>query len=258
MTVKKQKTHSQLKKHRHLIVAVAFLVAGLASVQLYLRMTSAAVFATVAEAESGAVAGAAGKVAGQEASGASGSAAVRFGGQATGGGCVVPSGQKLQDQDTSDSAETPWKRTAPEVIVYFEYGKVIAEHKEYIKKAAEYWGRSDCLDTRAIETCPGGQNCITARSVSGNNGDTDGEFTETGKSGGFRTGGRVDLFTDVLNQEKPNGRLVTTVHEYGHGVGLIHRKDKTKMMNETTDDSMDPEPDEIDYQNLLVIYGTKI
>lgn len=212
-----------------------------------------------AEAEAGIWGGAAAELNGDDATGASGARAVRFGShQPPDDGCVVPRGQTLQDQDTRDSAETPWKRTGPEVIIYFEFGSVIDEHKEYIRTAAEYWGRSACLDTRAIAACPAGQNCIKARSVSGKNGDTDGEFTETSKSGGFRTGGRVDLFTDVLNQERPNGRLVTTVHEYGHGVGLIHRKDKTVMMNATTDDGMDPEPDEIDYQNLLVIYGTRI
>jgi hypothetical protein len=176
----------------------------------------------------------------------------------------VPAGQKLQDQDTSDSPETPWKRTGPEVVVYFETGKVSAEHAGYIEKGAAAWSVSPCIDARAVATCPANVNCVTSVDKNAGGGDTDGEFSGK-ESGGWRVGGVLTLYTDVMNSmDNANGRQVTTTHEMGHAIGLIHRigagtnKCAPELMMACTSDDSSPTPDDIDYQNLLVIYGTKI
>ncbi len=241
------------KSYLPILVVGGFGLFGLLVAQLYTRLSGAATFVASAEAEAGVLAGNVTKLTGQ--ADASGQAAVKFGSQPQ-PVCVVSASQKLQDQDRSDSPETPWKRTAAEVVIYFVTGAALPEHADYIKKGAEYWGRSVCLDTRAADTCPTAANCVQVASKNAGRGDTDGEF-EGREQGGYRVGGTITLYTDILNQEPPNGRLVPTVHELGHAVGLIHRLNTKSLMNETTYEKLSAVPDNIDYQNLLVIYGTK-
>jgi predicted Zn-dependent protease len=64
------------------------------------------------------------------------------------------------------------------------------------------------------------------------------------------------LYTRELDKESDNGALVTIVHEIGHALGLTHRTNKNDVMNANTSDSTNVNPDNLDFANLLAIYGT--
>ena len=115
------------------------------------------------------------------------------------------------------------------------------------RKGVAAWNRSACLDTRLVETCQPSTNCVTV--TVGDGDDADGNFDAV-ESGGFTTGGHIDLSSSLTGGERTN----VTIHEMGHAVGLAHRLTERVLMNgDTYDDVFDP--DEIDFQNLLVIYG---
>lgn len=65
----------------------------------------------------------------------------------------------------------------------------------------------------------------------------------------------ITLYTGLLDKSTDNGALATVVHEMGHALGLVHRKDPDSVMNAQTGDQTNPVPDATDYANLVVVYG---
>jgi hypothetical protein len=161
--------------------------------------------------------------------------------------CVAPPGATLQDQDPDDH-QLPWKRDgARKVVITFETRNVPADWVAEMQKGVAAWNRSPCLDTKLVEACQPNMNCVTV--TLGDADGADGNFDAV-ESGGFTTGGQIDLSSELTGGERTN----VTIHEMGHAVGLAHRLTEHVLMNgDTYDDVFDP--DEIDFQNLLVLYG---
>ena len=161
--------------------------------------------------------------------------------------CVAPARAALQDQDPDDH-QVPWKRNgARKVVITFETSNVPADWVAEMQKGVAAWNESACLDTKLVESCQPKTNCVTV-TVGDGDGD-DGNFDAV-ESGGFTTSGEIDLLSTLTGGERTN----VTIHEMGHGVGLANRLTEHVLMNDDTyDDVFDP--DEIDFQNLLVIYG---
>jgi hypothetical protein len=160
--------------------------------------------------------------------------------------CVAPAGAALQDQDPDDH-QAPWKRNgAPKVAVTFETQNVSADWVAEMEKGVAAWNRSACLETKLVGACQSNTNCVT---VTVGEGDEDGNFDAV-ESGGFTTGGHIDLLSSLTGGERTN----VTVHEMGHAVGLAHRLAEGVLMNGDTYGDV-YSPDEVDFQNLLVLYG---
>jgi len=164
--------------------------------------------------------------------------------------CVAPARAVLQDQDSSDH-QVPWKRNgADKVIITFETKNMPADWVAELEKGVAAWNRSACLDTKLVETCQPNTNCVTV--TVGDGAGSDGNFDAV-ESGGFTTAGHIDLLSTLAGGERTN----VTIHEMGHAVGLAHRLTERVLMNgDTYDDVFDP--DEIDFQNLLVSYGGEL
>jgi hypothetical protein len=173
--------------------------------------------------------------------------------------CVAPAGASQQDVDPKDSAETPWKRPSGEPLtVYFENRGLSDRYWDLVRKAVEIWSRSPCVRAVAVAECPPGVNCVGVREKkrAAFSPSTDGEFS--GKdSGKYRRGGTVTIYTKLMNKATDNGALATIVHEIGHALGLVHRKNKHDVMNANTDGNTDPNPDDVDFANLAAIYGAR-
>jgi Matrixin len=165
--------------------------------------------------------------------------------------CVAPAGVALQDQDPSDH-QVPWKRNgADKVVITFETKNVTPDWVAEVQKGVAAWNRSPCLDTRLVETCQPNRNCVTVSVAPESAIDGDGNFDAV-ESGGFTVGGHIDYSSSLTGGEKTN----VVIHEMGHAVGLAHRETEGVLMNEDTyEDVFDPDP--IDYQNLLVLYGNQ-
>jgi hypothetical protein len=163
--------------------------------------------------------------------------------------CVAPAGMALQDQDQDDH-QVPWKRNgAAKVVITFETKNVTPDWVAEMQKGVAAWNRSPCLDTRLVKTCQPNRNCVTVSITSESTIDGDGNFDAV-ESGGFTVGGHIDYSSSLIGGEKTN----VAIHEMGHAVGLAHRETEYVLMNgDTYDDVFDP--DRIDYQNLLVLYG---
>jgi hypothetical protein len=163
--------------------------------------------------------------------------------------CVAPAGVALQDQDPSDH-QVPWKRNgAAKVVITFETKNLTPDWVAEMQKGVAAWNRSPCLDTRLVRTCQPNKNCVTVSVASEDTVGADGDFKAV-ESGGFTVGGHIDYSSSLTGGEKTN----VAIHEMGHAVGLAHRETEDVLMNgDTYDDIFDP--DSIDYQNLLVLYG---
>jgi hypothetical protein len=153
---------------------------------------------------------------------------------------------RLIDQDFDDE-QLPWKRTADKVTIYFAAPGVSPEWRSDLEYGAAQWNKSPCLDTRIVDRCPTGANCVTVKV--GDGGGDDGNFNAV-ERGGYTTGGSIELLDSLPTGARKN----VAVHEMGHAVGLRHRKTERVLMNgDTYDDVFDP--DATDYRNLLFDYG---
>ena len=178
------------------------------------------------------------------------------GGAVLGSGTCRGPGAEQQDVDPDDSPEAPWPHVPGErVVVHFATGGLPARYAGLVDQAAGIWARSPCVEAVVVDACPPESNCSTvvARERGGTD-DTDGE-SESDDRGGVRRSNTITLYTGLLDDASDNGALATIVHEMGHALGLVHRNDPDSVMNAATDDSTDPVPDEIDFANLVVIYG---
>jgi Zn-dependent protease with chaperone function len=169
--------------------------------------------------------------------------------------CQTPAGARELDTDPQDSPETPWpKRDGQELVVHFETDGLTERYARMVSDAARIWSSSPCLRAIAVSECPDDGNCVAVKEEFSGGRSTDGEFTGF-DSDGTRTGGRITLYTRLLNETSDNGALATTGHELGHALGLVHRQHGSTLMNATTDDKTNPVPDGTDFYNLAVIYG---
>jgi hypothetical protein len=163
--------------------------------------------------------------------------------------CVAPAGVALQDQDPSDH-QVPWKRNgATKVVITFETKNVTPDWVAEMQKGVAAWNRSPCLNTKLVQSCQPNRNCVTVSVAPESILESDGNFDAV-ESGGFTVGGHIDYSSSLTGGAKTN----VAIHEMGHAVGLAHRETEGVLMNgDTYDDVFDPDP--IDYQNLLVLYG---
>jgi len=169
-------------------------------------------------------------------------------------GCTPPEdGDELRDQDMSDH-QVPWERKgADKVAIYLESGDVTDEYRSYLDEGAAAWNRSPCLDVRIVDACPEEGNCVTVSLTPGD--DADGNFDSI-EDGSFTIGGHIDLFHEELDKLGDGAKLNVTIHEMGHAVGLRHRETERVLMNgDTYTDIFDP--DETDFYNLRLLYGTQ-
>ena len=168
-------------------------------------------------------------------------------------GCVTPAGLELQDQDYDDS-QLPWERTGTsKVIINFETQNLTPEYLGHMAEATDAWNQSPCLETRLVATCAPGSNCVTVSLPPTCGGD--GNF-DSDESGGFTFGGHIDLCTRPLDALGDGAKQNVTAHEMGHAIGLRHRLTEQVLMNGDTYVDVFY-PDEIDFQNLLVLYGNQ-
>ena len=172
--------------------------------------------------------------------------------------CTAQPGTAEQDVDTDDSDEATWVRVPGQpATVYFETGALPERYARLVEQGAAAWSRGPCVKAVAVARCPVGVGCTTVRTApgKGDDGETDGDSTGT-QAGGVRVANHINLYPALLGESSENGQLVTVTHEMGHALGLRHRETDGVLMNASTGDDTPAEPDDVDYGNLLAIYGT--
>ena len=174
----------------------------------------------------------------------------------TAGQCVAPANAVEQDASSRDSPEKPWPHSpGTEVTVNFETHGLSNRYADLVRNATGIWSQSPCIQAVPVSTCPPDTNCVVLQEkLSSNDRGTDGEFRGSDR-GTYREGGTITLYTGLLDRASDNGALATIVHEMGHALGLVHRRAKTSVMNSSTNDNTNPVPDDVDFANLLAIYG---
>jgi len=165
--------------------------------------------------------------------------------------CVAPAGLALQDQDRNDH-QAPWKRNgAAKVVITFETKNVPPDWVAEMQKGVAAWNKSPCLDIGLVQTCQPKTNCVTVSVVPKSAMGSDGNFDAV-ESGGFTVRGHIEYSNSLTDGAKTN----VVIHEMGHAVGLAHRKTEHVLMNGGTYDDVFY-PDQIDFENLLVLYGSQ-
>ncbi|WP_345150514.1 matrixin family metalloprotease [Arthrobacter ginkgonis] len=173
--------------------------------------------------------------------------------------CSVPARSSQRDLDPEDTPETPWQKDdGQELVVYFETGDLEDRYAGLSTAAVDYWSASPCIQAVAVSACPDDANCVAMveEGDAGDDGESDGSFRGRDR-GTYRTGGRITLHTGLLDRANDNGAMATIVHEMGHALGLVHRLNRQDVMNAYTSDATNPQPDDINFVNLAVIYGTR-
>jgi Zn-dependent protease with chaperone function len=169
--------------------------------------------------------------------------------------CSTPAGSMELDTDPDDSPEAPWPKPAGgKLTVDFETSGLSERYAGLVQEAARLWSSSPCLQAVTVDECREGANCVAVEEEFSRGRNTDGEFSGR-NSDGVREGGRITLYTRLLDEASDNGALATIVHEMGHALGLVHRQDRNSVMHASTDDRTNPTPDNTDFYNLAVIYG---
>jgi Matrixin len=172
--------------------------------------------------------------------------------------CVAGPDAEQQDVDAEDAPEHPWP-SAPgrRVTVYFAADGLPPRYVHLLEQAAALWAPSPCVNPVVADRCPPGSHCSTVTALAeGRDGSTDGE-SESVDRRGVRVSNSIRLYTALLDNSSDNGALATIVHEMGHAFGLMHRNDPDSVMNAKTTNSTDPAPDEVDFANLVAIYGRR-
>jgi hypothetical protein len=137
------------------------------------------------------------------------------------------------------------------VVITFETKNVSPDWVAEMQKGVTAWNRSKCMNIKLVQTCLPNTNCVTVAVAPEDIVDGDGNF-DADESGGFTVGGHIGYSASLTGGAKTN----VAIHEMGHAVGLAHRMTEDVLMNgDTYDDVFDPDP--IDYQNLLVLYGNQ-
>jgi matrixin len=171
--------------------------------------------------------------------------------------CAIEDGAEQEDLDPEDSPEVPFARPPGEKVhVYFENAGADDRYWRLLDDAVRIWSRSACVGGETVAACPAEANCVRLAQEYDSGDDTDAEW-EGDDENGVRHGGTITLYSKLLDDSTDNGALATIVHEVGHAFGLVHRLNPDDVMNAETDDDTDPNPDDTDYRNLLVIYGDR-
>lgn len=180
---------------------------------------------------------------------------------------MAPVGATLEDVDPADSPESPFAAPASgeELVIHVENVNLAPGLWSQVEEGATIWSRSPCVKL-VTGPCPDQAPCVRVRAhprrvlkriePDGGWADTDGTFTGRDRDG-VRTRGRISLNLTMFANTSSNGRLATISHELGHALGLVHRRDRSDVMNAVTGDKTDPTPDQVDLANLLVLYGSQ-
>lgn len=180
--------------------------------------------------------------------------ALQFGTPKPPSACEVPSAQVYQDQD--DTMVPSWPRGDGEVVITFATGGLPQNYAGWVADGAQLWSESPCVEATTAAVCPGGDAiCVPVTTAGGSDklGTTFYEFQDD-----VRVGSRIELYTESLEQYDDATIRGTVIHEMGHAVGLAHRLSENVLMSPNASEDSVNEPDEIDYANLLVLYGDKI
>ncbi len=169
--------------------------------------------------------------------------------------CVAPKGASLADVDPADSPEKPWRRQGDaKVRVVFETHELSDRYRNMVVRGASIWSASPCIEAVAADRCAEGDNCVRVVERHSDGRSTDGAFEGKDRKK-YRQGGKIFLYTALLDRNTDRGALATVVHEMGHALGLVHRLDRGSVMNEHTDEHTNPVPDAVDFANLVALYG---
>jgi hypothetical protein len=188
---------------------------------------------------------------------ASGGMAVRFGDI---GKCVTASPWVFKDEHPeSTMAQAPWPRDNPtgEAVIYFQTKGLPAEYAGYVQTAAQEWSDTNCIDARAVVTCPLSSNCVDMHMIE--DAPTNTVFGTSwlyfDDSGWYTMSSKIELYGSTLRQASTHTRRVLVKHELGHSLGLAHRGTEDVVMYPVLRDESRQAHDDIDRHNILALYG---
>lgn len=167
--------------------------------------------------------------------------------------CTPQPGKQLQDLDPNDK-RTPWKReNGQPVNIEFSREGVPEEWVIIMKRAVEAWyTKTQCIHFTLPNPCQpkfGKMQCIKVEI--GDGGGTDGKF-EAIEEGGFTVGGTIKISSNLPDTQK----TTVMIREFGRALGLSYRNTPGVVMNKNTKQE-NVQPDNVDIQNLLILYGNQ-